>query len=378
MDRPTPHQLEFPSDPQGRHPRCLGCGYRLTGLDTPACPECGRRFDPDQPGTYTRRRPFVWYRYWWPGALLAVAAAFGWSVFFYVIGAMGWGLFIAVPFMLGALIGYSPLPTGRRRSLALRGTAALSAIVLIVMLMFGGFAGLFCGVILLAVFVPITLVGIYAGAFCAMLLAQCLSQTSFSQREYLPVLSVLLLLPGIAHVIQVAFAPPIDPVDVRTSRVLAMDADAAWNAQLFYEEVPGPRPMLHRIGLPVPEHVEGDIRAAGDREIAYYSKGGVIIKQATVVEPGKRMQFAIVEQRGFEDGAIRFINGRFDFTPIDAGHTRVDLTSHYQPLLRPRALWQPIERVFAGQLHNHILDGMAEQGKSAPLARAGNTKEGHP
>lgn len=31
---------------------CKGCGYRLTGLKSRACPECGRPFDPSRRATY--------------------------------------------------------------------------------------------------------------------------------------------------------------------------------------------------------------------------------------------------------------------------------------------------------------------------------------
>lgn len=32
--------------------RCLTCGYLLRELDEPVCPECARRFDPEDPKTY--------------------------------------------------------------------------------------------------------------------------------------------------------------------------------------------------------------------------------------------------------------------------------------------------------------------------------------
>jgi hypothetical protein len=35
-------------------PYCLGCGYLLVGLPTNRCPECGRVFDPKDPGTFRR------------------------------------------------------------------------------------------------------------------------------------------------------------------------------------------------------------------------------------------------------------------------------------------------------------------------------------
>lgn len=38
-------------------PHCWQCGYELTGLTTPRCPECGRPFDPSDPKTMNLGRP---------------------------------------------------------------------------------------------------------------------------------------------------------------------------------------------------------------------------------------------------------------------------------------------------------------------------------
>ncbi len=35
--------------------RCIGCGYQLIGLPEPRCPECGRAFDPADPGTFSTK-----------------------------------------------------------------------------------------------------------------------------------------------------------------------------------------------------------------------------------------------------------------------------------------------------------------------------------
>lgn len=376
MHAGTNPTLVFPPDESGldREPRCLGCGYRLVGLSHCACPECGRRFDPRHRVSYSRRRPFVWYRYWWPGVLLSLISGLLWAMFFYRVGAFGWGLFIGVPFTVGTLIGYGGRFNGWMGILL--GPVCLVVVValLVLLLMFGGFAGLFCGAILLVFLIPIGIGGVFFGIFTARALAAVLKQTSFSQREYLPVLLMFLAMPGLLHLMQVAFAPPLGPETVQTSRVLAMDADSAWRAQLFYEEVQGPRPWLHRIGLPMPERIDGDIKQDGDRAAYYYASGGLIVKRATVVEPGRLLEFEIEQQRGFEDQSLRFIRGCYTFEPAGSERTRVTLASEYQPMLRPRLLWRPIERAMAGQLHGHVLDGMERQ---APRDRITQTRPGN-
>src|SRR5436190_24191775 len=44
--------IEF--KPTRKPPICIGCGYQLTGLEEPRCPECGMGFNPDDPSTYSR------------------------------------------------------------------------------------------------------------------------------------------------------------------------------------------------------------------------------------------------------------------------------------------------------------------------------------
>lgn len=368
----TPHTPSFPEDRENRAPRCLICGYRLIGLDHPSCPECGHNFDPAQPNTYARRRPFVWHHYWWPGALLALFVGFAWCVVFYAHNAMGWGLFVGVPAMLGALMGFSPNQANRASApkLATRGAVGITAILLVGMLMLGGLAGLFCGILLLGIFLPIAFMGFFSGLFLAKVLAKILKHTEFNQREYLPVLLLLIAMPGLFQLAQATLAPPLKPVTVSTSQVLPMSTQDAWNAQMFYEDVPGPRPYFHRIGLPRPLETQGTIVNVGDQHVSIYTKNARIVKQATAVVPGETLAFDLVEQQNFEDRALRFLHGRFDFDAIDNNHTRVTLTSTYQPLMRPRLLWQPIEHAMAGTLHRHILDGMAEQAQPAAVAQA--------
>ncbi|MFK7789615.1 MAG: hypothetical protein AB8C95_09025 [Phycisphaeraceae bacterium] len=378
MHAHTPNTLSFPSDREDRDPRCLMCGYRLVGLDHPQCPECGRAFAPDTPDTYARQRPFVWHHYWWPGALLALFVGLVWCAVFYANNAMGWGLFVGVPSMLGTLMGFRPHQDARTQApkIATHGAVGIVATLLIAMLMLGGLAGLFCAIMLLGIFLPLAFGGYFLGMFLAIVLGTILKQTEFRQREYLPILLLLIAMPGLIQLAQVTFAPPLQPVTVSTTQLLAVDVQDAWDAQMFYEDVPGPRPILHSIGLPRPVEAQGKIRKVGDQHISTYTKDARIVKQATAFVPCETIAFNLIEQQNFEDSALRFMHGRFDFQPIDANQTRVTLTSTYQPLMRPRVLWKPIERTLSRTLHGHILKGMAEKAQTNTTTAANTYAKG--
>ncbi|MBX2852445.1 MAG: hypothetical protein KTR15_11955 [Phycisphaeraceae bacterium] len=357
--KPTINPQQDASDSR-RHPRCLACGYRLVGLHEAVCPECGRPFDPDNERTFSRKPPFIWYLYWWPGALLSVGAGFAWCVAFYLNQSLGWGIFIAVPFMIGALVGYRPSPKRRTGLITLQVVGLICALILVLMLMAGEFAGVLCGVMLILIFFVPTLGGFYFGILGSYILATILKNTRFSQREHLPVILGLLLLPGIAHLAERAFAPPIEVETVQTEQLVPMGQMQAWGRWVFYEEVTHGRPWLLRLGLPTPSHVEGKIHGVGDRQACVYTGDARLVKQATHVVPGEVLAFDVIEQHKFENNSIRLIDGAFDFERVADDQTRVTLTTRYEPLLRPRVLWQPIEHAFAHELHRHVLRGMVE------------------
>ncbi|MEW6252845.1 MAG: hypothetical protein AB1716_19585 [Planctomycetota bacterium] len=64
-------EMESPPEPK----RCLGCGYILDGLPEPRCPECGRGFDPQEPGTYCVQVPSARRLLW--AAIASAALAVG-------------------------------------------------------------------------------------------------------------------------------------------------------------------------------------------------------------------------------------------------------------------------------------------------------------
>ena len=343
-----------------RHPRCLDCGYRLVGLSEPVCPECGRVFNPNRENTFNRKPPFIWYLYWWPSALLALGAGFAWCVAFYLNQELGWGIFVAVPFMLGALIGYRPSPKRRVGLVLLQIVGLICMLFLVVLLMAGELAGLFCGLILIVIFLAPTLGGFYFGLLGSRLLAFFLKGTRFSQREHLPVILGILLLPGVTHLTQHAFAPPIETETVQTQRLVPLGNMQAWDRWVFYEEVEHDRPLLLRLGLPTPSHVEGKIQAVGDQQTCVYTGDARLVKQATHVIPGQILVFDVIKQQSFEDNSIRLIDGVFDFEHVTDNKTRIKLTTRYEPMLRPRILWRPIEHTFAHELHRHVLKGIVE------------------
>lgn len=332
-------------------PRCLGCGYALGGLPgRSVCPECGRGYDLDDDGTYTTKPPYVALRFWAPALWLSLGTAMVVTV---MVTAMlgstigGWTMtaVVGTPTVLGVLIGY------RHRS-------GVFLLVLLSMVAAAGFvvgvlslqvAGLFCGLVLGGiVFGPI-----FVGTVLGVWLRLGLKNTRFGQREYLPVILLALLFGS-------AWAEgPVGPQrveTVRTSAVLEASADDAWNAVVFYEDVTHPAPVLLRVGLPRPVRTIGASQTAGDVKRCIYTHGH-LTKRITRAERGVRLEFEVVEQELMKQD-VRLVGGSFEFEPLGPNATRVTLVTRYEPLILPRVLWRPVERLVVHTLHRHVLEGM--------------------
>lgn len=140
--------------------------------------------------------------------------------------------------------------------------------------------------------------------------------------------------------------------------------EAVWNHIMLYEEVPGQPPFFLRVLLPRPVRTEGDKTRAGATVRCYY-KQGELVKRITRVEPPHLLQFEVIRQSLGIESCVLTVGGSYQIHPCGDA-TDVVLITNYLAYLRPR-LWRPLEALLAGQLHNHILDGV--RGAIAPSHR---------
>jgi len=132
--------------------------------------------------------------------------------------------------------------------------------------------------------------------------------------------------------------------------------ETVWNHTMFYEDVPGRPSFLLRLLLPQPVATEGDKARVGACVHCTYSAGG-LTKRILTSEPPHLVRFEVIEQHLGIEGCIQATDGSYQFRRQGEG-TEVVLTTNYRAYLYPRQLWRPLEKLLAGQLHHHILDGM--------------------
>lgn len=281
------------------------------------------------------------------GIALASLGLIGYAALAAGQGSYGWWLVVALPLLIGLVLGLT-LQWGLRSAIAaavliLALTAVATAIV--------GVAGIFC----IAVLAAYMLLPILLGVALGHLLRGRLLKKGAGRSLTTCVALLLLPLPGM--VAENRPGATGGPETVASSRVLDMTPQQAWDRLRFYEEVATAPPLLARIGLPMPLFTEGEVDGVGDVKRCVY-EGGYLVKRITAYRPAESLVFEVVDQ-GILQHPIRLLDGRFDFAPAGPGRTRVTLTTRYVPQLEARAFWRPFEHRVTRVLHEHVLAGMA-------------------
>jgi hypothetical protein len=281
--------------------------------------------------------------------MAVVSGVIGYGVLLKTAGT-GVALFISVPISVGSILGFG---------VRLRSTMMLLlSLIVIGAVLFGlasmNWIGVFCGIVLGFIFIPVVLSGVLAG----WLLRMILMQSRWSQRWYLPIV-LLAMVPYAAGLVESQFPRGTQVESVSTERMLDADPAAAWEGLMFYEEVRHDPPWLLHLALPKPIRSIGSKERVGDVVRCLYDRGE-LAKEITYRAEGERMAFRVTRQ-DFLTHDVKLRAGSFDFERAGPNRTRVTLTTEYERLLYPAALWRPIEKWVVHTLHGHVLEGMRRE-----------------
>jgi hypothetical protein len=254
-------------------------------------------------------------------------------------------MFFSIPFAMGAAIGYlARLPLW---GCLITGCASVLSVAALLMLLDA--LGPFCGLTLCVFFLPPLAAGVLLGRLCLKVVAR----SRWARRRYLPLLAFVGL-PFLHRAIDLAVIDPPLPTTVATEETIDAPPGDVWREIVFFEEVETDPPLLLRLGLPRPSHVEGRHEAAGDIATCVYEDGR-LVKRITAVETARRLAFEVVEQRLHFEHDVTLLGGGFDLEALPAGGTRLRLTTTYRSHLSPEWLWRPLERLAIETLHRHVI-----------------------
>lgn len=343
-------------------PRCLDCGYVLSGLaDVRRCPECGRAFDPKDPMTFSLRRPFFGWRYWSTGVL--IAGGIGVAVMIVdvlLIGAGGMSVWVTAPLLTGFMCGYHV----RAKVYSL----VLLSLILLGMLLTGVMTAQIGGVFCVLILAAFALVPIYVGALLGHILRAAISARGYNMRKPLVLALAAAVGLGSAVIERLVRGEP-QMRTVSTNMLIARPAGTCFESILFYEEVTHDPPWILKVGLARPIRTTGASGAVGDVKVCLYNKGR-LVKRVTEVVPGRALVFDVIEQRIGYERDVRLIGGSFVLAPEGDERTRVTLSTTYRPLLGPRWVWAWGEDYAVHTLHGHVLEGMRLHAEVSSPARA--------
>ena len=279
--------------------------------------------------------------------LIAVAVALS------NIGVYGLGLFAFLPLVMGALVGWTR-PTATIQQALIQGgaTAAAGCLFFIVL----GVEGLICTVMALPLAVPLGMLGSY------------LSFKVRDSRSRMRSTALLLLPLGLGSAgYDVAVEPSVS--QVTTSTEVAASPRAVWRHVIAYADMPEPTDWVFRTGIGYPRRVRLEGTGIGATRYCDFSTGS-FVEPVTVWEPGKRLEFDVVESPApmkewspYGDihpthlhGYFTAKRGRFVLKALPNGHTLVEGTSWYQHGLQPGPYWRWWSDAIVHRIHRRVLD----------------------
>jgi len=290
-----------------------------------------------------------------------------------VIGAYGWGLFVALPFCLGmfSVLLYSYHATRDWQS-CLK-VALLPVLVLGITLVLIAIEGVIC--VLMAAPFGVGLAGLGG------MLGYSIQKNHWGPKQTPAMLSaVLLLVPasfGIEHA--AALQPPV--FMVRTAIEVNAPPEKVWNQVVAFAEIPPPKELLFRAGIAYPIRAEISGHGVGAVRHCIFSTGP-FAEPIEVWDEPRLLKFGVTANPAPLDelspyGKIQpphlhgyFVSkqGQFLLTALPGGRTRLEGATWYQHTMWPAAYWHLWSDYIIHKIHLRVLEHIREAVENKPQA----------
>ncbi|PYT42805.1 MAG: hypothetical protein DMG45_08550 [Acidobacteria bacterium] len=290
-----------------------------------------------------------------------------------VIGAYGWGLFVALPFCLGMfsvlLYSYhSPRDWWTCLNVALLPVGILGVTLILVAME---------GVICVLMAAPFAL-GLAA---LGGMLGYTIQAHHWRPKQTPAMLSiVILLIPasfGIEHA--AALQPPTS--EVRTAIEVNAPPEKVWNQVVAFAEIPPPKELLFRAGIAYPIRAEISGHGVGAVRHCVFSTGP-FVEPIEVWDEPRLLKFGVTANPapleeltpyGHIDplhlhGYFVSEKGQFLLTALPGGRTRVEGTTWYQHTMWPAAYWHLWSDYIIHRIHLRVLEHIREGVEEKPRA----------
>jgi hypothetical protein len=257
-------------------------------------------------------------------------------------------MFIVLPLATGMFIGC--LSNSFRAAVA---SVLISISVCFLLLLLGGLEGVVCILMAFPLFFVFAVVGVLISAGISWL-----AKRRFDSRSNLLILPLI----GVFSVfgagkIEDRLATEERLETITTSHVVLAKPEQVWERILGIDEVSGKKPLLLRIGLPVPTSCSMEGNGIGAKRVCHFETG-VIEEEVTNWEPGRRLDLRIVRSTLPGRHWLRFESATYEMEPISPTETRLIRTTTISSKLRPGWYWRYLEAVGVQAEHRYVFDSL--------------------
>lgn len=278
-----------------------------------------------------------------------------------VIGAYGWGLFVALPFCLGMFSVMLYSYHEPREWWDCMGVALLPVGLTGVALILIAVEGIIC--VLMAA--PFALALAALGGSIAYVI-----QAHHWRPKQTPAMFfiLILLVPGSFGVERAAaLRPPV--YEVRTAIEVNAPPEKVWSQVVAFAEIPPPKELLFRAGIAYPIRAEISGQGAGAVRHCIFSTG-TFVEPIEVWDEPRLLRFGVTANPaplneltpyGHIDaphlhGYFVSEKGQFSLTVLPGGRTRLEGTTWYQHTMWPAAYWHLWSDYIIHKIHFRVLE----------------------
>lgn len=287
-----------------------------------------------------------------------------------VIGAYGWGLFVALPFCLGmfSVLLYSYREP--RNWWQCLGVALLPVGLVGVALILIAVEGIIC--VLMAAPFALGLAALGGS------LGYVIQAHHWRPKQTPAMFSLLILLVpasfGVEHA--AALRPPM--YEVRTAIDVNAPPEKVWNEVVAFAEIPPPKELLFRAGIAYPIRAEISGHGAGAVRNCIFSTGP-FVEPIEVWDEPRLLRFGVTANPaplneltpyGHIDaphlhGYFVSEKGQFLLTVLPGGRTRLEGTTWYHDAMWPAAYWHFWSDYIIHRIHRRVLEHIRAEAEAA-------------
>ena len=144
---------------------------------------------------------------------------------------------------------------------------------------------------------------------------------------------------------------------VESTITIKASPETIWDAMIEFDDVTGSRPLLMRMGLPVPQSCSVKGSGVGSERICRFNSG-FIRERVTRWNAPYRLEFDVEEVQLPGRHWLGFRKAAYTLEQHDNGNTKVTRTTTVTSTLRPAFYWRFFERLGTETEHDYILQSL--------------------